>query len=97
MVLSGRQTVLRGREGRALDVENVGGEGGNRSTYTPGRSPGQGTGSGGRGGERGVAPDPGLLGVDRERKGVKTVQTGWRAKMSTEMSTEVELSDKLKV
>ena len=58
MVLSGRQTVLRGREGRALDVENVGGEGGNRSTYTPGRSPGQGTGSGGRGGEHGVAPGP---------------------------------------
>ena len=54
MVLSGRQTVLRGREGRALDVENVGGEGGNRSIYTPGRSPGQGTGSGGRGGERGA-------------------------------------------
>ena len=46
MVLSGRQKVLRGKEGRALDVENVGGEGGNRSTYTTGRSPGQGTGSG---------------------------------------------------
>ena len=28
MVLSGRQKVLRGKEGRALDVENVGGEGG---------------------------------------------------------------------
>ena len=73
MVLSGRQTVLRGREGRALDVENVGGEGGNRSTYTPGRSPGQGTGSGGRGGERGVAPDPGLVGLDQPGKGVKCV------------------------
>ena len=71
MVLSGRQTVLRGREGRALDVDNVGEEGGNRSTYTPGRSPGQGTGSGGRGGERGVAPDPGPVGLDQERKGVK--------------------------
>ena len=58
IVLTGRQTELRGREGDALDVENVGGEGGNRSTYTPGRSPGQGTGSGGRGGERGGAPDP---------------------------------------
>ena len=71
MVLSGRQTVLWGREGRALDVENVGGEGGNRSTYTPGRSPGQGTGSGGRGGERGVAPDPGRCHNDQRRKGVK--------------------------
>ena len=71
IVLTGRQTELRGREGRALDVENVGGEGGNRFTYTPGRSPGQGTGSGGRGGERGVAPDPGRLKDDQRRKGVK--------------------------
>ena len=70
MVLSGRQTVLRGREGRALDVENVGGEGGNRSTYTPGRSPGQGTGSGGRGGEREVALDPEPIGWVRAGKGV---------------------------
>ena len=71
MVLSGRQTVLWGREGRALDVESVEGEGGNRSTYTPGRSPGQGTGSGGRGGERGVAPDPLLVKPEEPRKGVK--------------------------
>ena len=73
MVLSGRQTVLRGRKGRALDVENVGGEGGNRSTYTPGRAPGLGTGAGGRGGERGVAPDPEPIGWVRAGKGVKTV------------------------
>ena len=71
MVLSGRQTVLRGREGRALDVENVGGEGGNRSTYTPGRSPGQGTGSGGRGGERGARPDALHVGRDVRGKRVK--------------------------
>ena len=72
MVLSGRQKVLRGKEGRALDVENVGGEGGDRSIYTPGRSPGQGTGSGGRGGERGVAPDPDLVGLDHRGKRVKS-------------------------
>ena len=58
------------REGRALDVDNVGGEGVNRSTYTPGRSPGQGTGSGGRGGERGVVPDRLPIVWGEHRKGV---------------------------
>ena len=50
--------------------------GGDRSTYTPGRSPGQGTSSGGRGGECGVAPDPEPVGWVRAGKGVNGSASG---------------------